>query len=261
MATASSSCCSCRGGGAGDHDRQQRAARSMGSARPAPLAAPPATTDADGRFGAWMTGRLCPPRGRRGGLGVGRVLVGRDARRGRPASRSENAQHTSAQCRRIARSDADLEVGPAELAFDLLVALLDPVAQPVQAHDLGQLGLLGAARCRSGQVGQQIPGAVPGQAGRGRCWPPPAAAAGPGPSRQAGRRPPTRSRCGRHGSGGSPAATVRACWIPASRGRRPPRPGCGPASAGAQVPLRGLRASTNGTLAAPRASVKPGLSP
>jgi thioredoxin reductase len=43
----------------------------------------------------------------------------------------------------------------------------------------------------------------------------------------AGHRPPTRSRCGRRGSGGSPAATGRACWIPASRGRRPPRPGCG----------------------------------
>ena len=35
---------------------------------------------------------------------------------------------------------ADLEVGPAELVFDLLVALLDPVAQPVAAHDLGQVG-------------------------------------------------------------------------------------------------------------------------
>jgi hypothetical protein len=32
---------------------------------------------------------------------------------------------------------SDLEVGPAEFAFDLLVALLDPIAQPVQAHDLG----------------------------------------------------------------------------------------------------------------------------
>src|SRR5213078_5315991 len=35
---------------------------------------------------------------------------------------------------------ADLEVGPAQLVFDLLVALLDPVAQAVAAHHLGQVG-------------------------------------------------------------------------------------------------------------------------
>jgi hypothetical protein len=35
---------------------------------------------------------------------------------------------------------ADLEVGPAQLVFDLLVALLDPVAGRVEAHDLGQAG-------------------------------------------------------------------------------------------------------------------------
>ena len=35
---------------------------------------------------------------------------------------------------------ADLEVGPAELLFDLFVTLLDPLAQPVEAHDLGQVG-------------------------------------------------------------------------------------------------------------------------
>src|SRR5512146_99905 len=31
---------------------------------------------------------------------------------------------------------ADLEVGPAEFVLDLLVALLDPVAAPVDPHDL-----------------------------------------------------------------------------------------------------------------------------
>ena len=154
-----------RGGAAGRRQRRQAAvaaagaaalatmtassvaACSMGSARPAPGAAPLATTAARPVPPA-MTGRLRPPRGRRGGLGSGGA--GGVVRRGRPASRSENAQHTSVQCRRIARSDADLEVGPAELAFDLLVALLDPVAQPVQAHDLGQVGRLGAARWRVG---------------------------------------------------------------------------------------------------------------
>src|SRR4029450_5092702 len=43
---------------------------------------------------------------------------------------------------------------------------LDPVAQPVQAHDVSKLSLLSPARRRPGQVGQQVPGAVPGQAGR-----------------------------------------------------------------------------------------------
>src|SRR6266567_2012856 len=35
---------------------------------------------------------------------------------------------------------ADLEVGPAELVLDLLIALLDPVADPVDPGDLGQAG-------------------------------------------------------------------------------------------------------------------------
>src|SRR5213596_806066 len=58
---------------------------------------------------------------------------------------------------------ADLEVGPAQLVFDLLVALLDPVADRVQAHDLGQAGSRMIAVClaraaRAGQVGDQVPG-------------------------------------------------------------------------------------------------------
>ena len=35
---------------------------------------------------------------------------------------------------------ADLEVGPAEFILNLLVALLDPVPQPVEPHDLRQSG-------------------------------------------------------------------------------------------------------------------------
>ncbi|WP_238845628.1 hypothetical protein [Nocardia terpenica] len=34
---------------------------------------------------------------------------------------------------------ADLEIGPAQLAFDLFVALLHPVPQTVEAGDLGQI--------------------------------------------------------------------------------------------------------------------------
>ena len=214
-----------RGGAAGRRQRRQAAvaaagaaalatttassaaARSMGSARPAPRATPLATKPlrpvrADDRSPA-------PPARPSGRPGAGAVPVGGVlGEEGLPAE-AERAAH-----QRPVPADgpvgADLEVGPAELAFDLLVALLDPVAQPVQAHDLGQVGRLGAAAGGSGQVGQQVPGAVRRAAWPGRWWPPPAAAAGPGPSRQAGRRPPTRSRCGRRGSGGWSAATARA---------------------------------------------------
>ena len=66
---------------------------------------------------------------------------------------------------------ADLEVGPAEFVLDLFVALLDPVPQPVDPHDLGevggQVGRVGDARgVGSGQTGGQIPGCLRRQGGR-----------------------------------------------------------------------------------------------
>ena len=66
---------------------------------------------------------------------------------------------------------ADLEVGPAELVFNLLVALLDPVADRVQARDLGQAGRrVRAARLAraagAGQVGDQVPGGLVRQGSR-----------------------------------------------------------------------------------------------
>src|SRR6266702_8256123 len=83
---------------------------------------------------------------------------------------------------------ADLEVSPAELVLDLLVALLDPVADGVDPGDLGQAGggvgaagLAGAAG--PGQVGDQVPGGVVRQGARVGCgdhqatdavWAPPA---------------------------------------------------------------------------------------
>ncbi len=81
---------------------------------------------------------------------------------------------------------SDLEVGPAELVLDLLVALLDPVAQPIGADDLGELGLLGAAAAGAMKVAQQVPGGKlrqPGWVGGGHHQPvgplrPPAAKAG-----------------------------------------------------------------------------------
>ena len=47
---------------------------------------------------------------------------------------------------------ADLEISPAQLVLDLLVRLLDPVADRVKAHDLGQgRGRVRAARPRGGR--------------------------------------------------------------------------------------------------------------
>jgi len=64
---------------------------------------------------------------------------------------------------------ADLEVGPAQFVLDLFVALLDPVPDPVEPHDLGQIsrlvqpigGVVGAVG--AGQVGGQVSGAFVGQ--------------------------------------------------------------------------------------------------
>src|SRR5260370_1152088 len=73
---------------------------------------------------------------------------------------------------------ADLEIGPAELVLDLLVTLLDPVADAVQAHDLGQARRrVRAARlarpARAGQVRDQVPGALARQRRPVRgCGPP-----------------------------------------------------------------------------------------
>src|SRR5277367_1096407 len=66
---------------------------------------------------------------------------------------------------------ADLEVGPAQLVLDLLVALLDPVADPVDPHDLGQAGgrvrAAGLARAAGpGQVRGQVPGGLVRQGSR-----------------------------------------------------------------------------------------------
>src|SRR5690349_25027263 len=65
---------------------------------------------------------------------------------------------------------ADLEVGPAQLVFDLLVALLDPVPDPVAPGDLGQAGgrvraALLARAAGAGPVGDQVPGDLVRQGG------------------------------------------------------------------------------------------------
>jgi hypothetical protein len=58
---------------------------------------------------------------------------------------------------------ADLEVGPAQLVLDLLVALLGPVPDSVDPGDLGQVSGRVRAACLAraagaGQVGDQVPG-------------------------------------------------------------------------------------------------------
>ena len=100
---ASSSRCSCRGGGAGDHDRQQRCSTLHGVSQARTARNATGHELLSGRFGADDRSPAPParPSGRPGGRAG---PVGRDARRGRPASRTLNAQHTSVQCRRMARS-------------------------------------------------------------------------------------------------------------------------------------------------------------
>src|SRR6266496_4614026 len=66
---------------------------------------------------------------------------------------------------------ADLEVRPAQLVFDLFAALLDPVPDPVDPHDLGQVrGRVRAVRLAraagAGQVGGQVPGGLVRQGAR-----------------------------------------------------------------------------------------------
>jgi hypothetical protein len=87
---------------------------------------------------AWWAGPL-PPRGPRGGggLGGGR-LGGVIGEPGLPAERERTPDQLPVAADRAVR--AGLEVGPAQLVLDLLVALLDPVAQAVQAYHLGQVG-------------------------------------------------------------------------------------------------------------------------
>jgi hypothetical protein len=120
---------------------------------------------------------------------------------------------------------SDLKVRPAELAINLLVALFGPVAQPIGADDLGEVGRLRGGR-RGGQIGQQIPSAVTGSrsgpvvAITSRCGP-----CGPQPPSAASAS--TRPRCGRRGSAAGCAATGRADQDSASPTHLRPRPGCG----------------------------------
>ena len=93
---------------------------------------------ADGGTGA--AGEMGPAGagGRSTSSGGGGQAVSRAANHVR--QQNEKAHSTRVQCRWIGAVGADLEVGPAEFILDLLIALLHPVAQAVQAHDLRQIG-------------------------------------------------------------------------------------------------------------------------
>jgi hypothetical protein len=142
--------------GAVRRDRDVAGPRAAAWQRPAPTATPPWQQAAQAR----------PP----------------PPRPDRHASKRERAAH-----QRPVPADrpisADLEVGPAELVLDLPVALLDPVAQPIQPHDLPKLSLLGAARGGASQVAQQYQVVSLGSRS-GRWWPPPAGAAPLAPAAQ-----------------------------------------------------------------------------
>src|SRR6266567_5450989 len=138
-ATASSSIPSWAGGGLVDHARQQRSSTTHGPSQPRTRRSACGHGTMTWHVLVLVAGRL-PPRGPRGGgsLRLGGRGLGRVLGEPRPPAKTERAAH-----QRPVPPDrpvtSDLEVGPAELVLDLLVALLDPVAQPIGADDLGEL--------------------------------------------------------------------------------------------------------------------------
>lgn len=125
---------------------------------------------------------------------------------------------------------ADLEVGPAKFVLDLLVTLLNPWPQAVEADDLGEVGRWvragGGVGCVGvGQVGGQVPGGLLRQGGRvggGHDQ----SAGSSGRSRPGGRRRPTRFRCARRGSDAPRVSSRRGAWHPSRSGRERLRWGC-----------------------------------
>ncbi len=192
----------------------------------------------------------CDPRGKPGVSRVQRPGPGRCRRRCGgvrspslrgwvPAAVSRRAAAGDQRTRRPSRAEravdqglvsadgdivADLEVGPAQLVLDLLVALPDPVPDAVDPHDLCQAGARvraavlarTAGRCRlmaSYQVA--LGGRCPG-----RRWPPPGAWCRPTP-----HQPTVGSAAHQVSVCPSQKAQVPGCQSPDPPGR--PRPGRG----------------------------------
>src|SRR5207248_4382882 len=125
--------CSCGGGGALDHAAHQRCSTVQGESQ-ARTARSVRGQDGGGpaACGPPLSAAGCRPRGC--GFAWCRMVL----EPGGPAE-AERAvdQHLVAADGEVG---ADLEVGPAELVLDLLVALLGPVADAIDPHDLGQAG-------------------------------------------------------------------------------------------------------------------------
>jgi len=154
---------------------------------------------------------LSPGSANRFGSGVSFV----DSLSNQVSQQNEKAQLTRGLMAADRGVGADLEVGPAEFVFDLFVALLDPVPDPVEAHDLGQVGRFVQA------VGAIVRPAGAGQVGgpdtrwpcpaglRGLWWRSRAGCARRVPTSPVGRRRPTMFRCVRHGTVAAPGAIRR----------------------------------------------------
>src|SRR6266702_5662745 len=156
---------------------------------------------------------------------------------------------------------ADLEVGPAQLVLDLLVALLDPVPDAIQAHDLDQPGrrvrAVGIARAAGpGRLVTRYQvawsGRVPGSAvatTRRRTPSGPHSPKVTSAAHQASACPSRKvlvTGCQSPGSSGPPQASARAAST-----------GVCASAARAQVPRRGRRAITNGSPASASSARNP----
>jgi hypothetical protein len=111
-------------------------------------------------------------------------------------------------------SGAGLDASPAELVSDMLVALLDPVPDPVQPDHLGEVGLfleLAGVSCRPPGRAVWWPGTscLCRARSAGRWWRPRAGCARRVPTSPVGRRWSTRSRCARRGTGAVPGSSRR----------------------------------------------------
>ncbi len=143
--------CSCGGGGALDHAGHQRRSTIQGESQARTARSARGQDGAGGGTAAWE-----PPLSAAGSGPRRRVLLP-----GVISGPGSPAEAERAVDRRLVAADrdigADLEVGPAQLVLNLLVALLDPVADAVDPGDLGQVrgGVRAAGLARAAGAGRR----------------------------------------------------------------------------------------------------------